>query len=94
LSNYCAYLDVQLSEKTWYRVWYFGFTSFSSTLAGGIFLVFIIRDVLPLASKIVLNSLIVYLMKNYKKKHLGTAEKKKQLKQLSTIDIIEILSTI
>ena len=65
-----AYSDVQLSEKTWHRIWYFGFTSFSSTLAGSIlnFLVHIIRDIFPLILKIALNSLIVYLVKDYSKK--------------------------
>ena len=64
------YLDVQLDDKAWHRIWYHGVTSFSLTLAGNALFVFayFIRDVLPLFLKIALNVFIVYLIKDYTRK--------------------------
>ena len=65
-----SYLDVQLDEKTWHRVWYYGVTSFSLTIAGNVLFYFanITRDILPLILKITLNTFIVYSIKNYTRK--------------------------
>ena len=64
------YLEVQLDEKTWYRIWFYGVTSFSLTFIGSalFFLANIIRDILPLFLKIGLNVFIVFSIKNYMRK--------------------------
>ena len=61
-----AFGDVQLDEKTNFRVWYIGYTSFSFSLAGQIF-GYIFRDILPMIFNIGLNSLSIYLVRNYVK---------------------------
>ena len=64
-----AFADVQLDPNTFSRIWYFGLTSFSNSLAGQVFtyLGYLFRDVLPMISKLVFNSLLVYLVRKYVK---------------------------
>lgn len=64
-----AFADVQLDANTPFRIWYFGLTSFSNSLAGQIFtyLGYLFRDVLPMISKLLFNSLSVYLVRKYVK---------------------------
>ena len=62
-----AFADIQLNQNTLFRIWYFGLTSFSSSLAGQViyYLGYLFRDVLPMALKIIFNSLSIYLVGNY-----------------------------
>ena len=62
--------SVKLDEKTWHRVWFYGVTSFSLTIAGNALFYFanITRDILPLLLKITINAFIVYSIKNYTRK--------------------------
>ena len=64
------YQDVQLDEKTWYRIWFYGVTAFTLTFIGNALFFFanIMRDILPLFLKITLNAIIVYSIKNYIRK--------------------------
>ena len=64
------YLDVELDEKTWYRIWYYGVTSFSLTLTGNALIIFayLFRDILPLIIKLTLNAYIVNSLKKYTRK--------------------------
>ena len=62
-----AFVDVQLDENTPFRIWYIGIADFSNTITGKVltYLQYVIRDVLPLITKLILNSLLVYLVKSY-----------------------------
>ena len=77
-----TYDDVQLDENTSYRIWYMGITDFSYTLSGKAltYLQYLIRDVLPLFIKLILNSMLVYLVKSYVNKL-----KKEKLANVQTI---------
>ena len=76
-----AFVDVQLDRNTSYRIWYAGITDFSNTFIGQLFnyLQYLIRDILPLILKIILNSMLVYLVKSYlnklKKEKFANAQK-------------------
>ena len=65
-----AYADVQLNQEIWHRIWYYGVSSFTSSLVGNIlnYAGYAFRDGVPLILKLTLNSLMVYLVKNYAKK--------------------------
>ena len=62
-----VYEDVLLEKNLSYRIWYSGIADFSLTLTGKILacLQYLIRDLLPLTLKIILNSMLVYLVKSY-----------------------------
>ena len=64
-----AFADTQLDQKTLFRIWYFGPTAFSSSLTGQIlnYLGYFFRDILPMALKIIFNSLSIYLVGKYVK---------------------------
>lgn len=65
-----AFADVQLDPNTPFRLWYFGVTSFLKSLTGQIFnyLGYILREILPMLLKIIVNSLSIYLVRSYIKK--------------------------
>ena len=65
-----SYLDVQLDTNTTHRIWYGEINTFSYSSTGKVltYLQYLIRDVLPLTIKIILNSLLIYLVKAYVKK--------------------------
>ena len=62
-----TYLDVELAENTWFRIWYANVTYFSNTVIGLFFTYFqyLVRDILPLVIKIALNSILMYLVRAY-----------------------------
>ena len=62
-----TYEDVLLEKNISYRIWYAGIADFSYTLTGKAltYIQYLIRDVLPLFIKIILNSMLVYLVKSY-----------------------------
>ena len=64
-----AFADVQLNEKTTFRIWYPGIASFSYSLSGQIlnYLVYLLRDILPMILKLILNALSIYLVRKYVK---------------------------
>ena len=69
-----AYIDVaqkDLDQITAFRIYYWAVnTSFSNTLHGNIilYILYFIRDILPLVTKIILNIFLVNLVKKYLKK--------------------------
>ena len=62
-----VYVDVPLDENTAYRIWYYNTNNFSTSLAGNIinYAEYAIRDFIPLVMKIVLNSLMIHMVKQY-----------------------------
>ena len=64
-----AYADVQLDENTIFRIWYAGIASFSFSLTGQIlnYLGYLLRDILPMILKLILNVLSIYLVRKYVK---------------------------
>ena len=72
-----AFADIQLDEKTTFRLWYVALTNFSYTLNGQVlnFVGYFFRDVLPMTLKIILNALSIYLVGKYvrNKRRLRTA---------------------
>ena len=65
-----AYADIQLENNAVFRLWYYGITSLSSTSTGAFLSYFgyVFRDILPMIAKIVLNTLLVYLIRSYVKR--------------------------
>ena len=65
-----AHADVQVDANSWYRIYYYGITSFSQTQAGKIisYLFYFIRDLLTLTIKLILNILTIFLVKQYANK--------------------------
>jgi len=79
-----SYADVQLKQQTRYRIWFINYTDFSFSLFGKILIYaqYLIRDISPLIAKIILNSLLIYLVISYKNK----SKKDKIIKtQMSTV---------
>ena len=64
-----SFADIQLDQNSTFRIWYIGVTAFSYELTGEIlnYLGYLFRDILPMVSKIVINSLSVYLVRKYVK---------------------------
>lgn len=62
-----TYEDVKLHGNNSYRIWYMGINNFSFTLMGKIFSYaqYVIRDLVPLLTKIILNLILVYLVRKY-----------------------------
>ena len=75
------HMDVQLDNSTSYRIWYIGVADFSNTLPGKLFTYsqYMITGAIPLIVKIILNSILVYLVKSYvnklKRDKLANAQK-------------------
>ena len=64
-----AFEDVQLDTNKQFRIWYIGITAFSQTSTGQIlnYIGNILRDILPMILKLILNSLSLYLVRRYVK---------------------------
>ena len=62
-----AFADIQLDQNTLFRIWFIAPTTYSNSLSGQIlnFLGYILRDVLPMIFKLIINSLSVYLVRKY-----------------------------
>ena len=62
-----SYADIQLDQNTTFRIWFIGVSDFSYSPTGEIlnYLGYLFRDILPMFSKIVINSLSVYLVRRY-----------------------------
>ena len=62
-----TYTDVELGKDEWFRIYTFGITNFSYTLAGKAvsYLLYFIRDIFALIVKLVLNIMTVVLVKQY-----------------------------
>ena len=62
-----AYFDAPIYPKTYYRIWYWGITSFGYSLAGTILAAigYFVRDVCFLAAEISINIYSIYLFKKF-----------------------------
>ena len=71
-----AFADIKLDPNTPYRIWYIRPTNFSFCLTGRIlnYLGYIFRDILPMALKIIFNSLSIYLVGKYFKNKKSVRE--------------------
>ena len=62
-----AYFDAPIYPQTYHRIWYWGITSFGSSLAGTILAAigYFVRDVCFLAAEISINIYSIYLFQKY-----------------------------
>ena len=80
-----AFEDVQLDTNKQFRIWYIGITAFSQTSTGKIlnYIGIILRDILPMILKLILNSLSLYLVRRYLKE-------KQKFKPTTTADSLMV----
>ena len=62
-----TFAEIQLDEKTTFRIWYVGLANFYFSLAGQIvnYFEYVLRDVLPMTLNIIINSLSIYTVGKY-----------------------------